>query len=134
MLETNELWVKALPEGTKEGYRVCAPHAFQENGRLCALAVNRFGIYNLLTALDDGFVEALPVDQNVAEDYVDVAAVIKHRRIMKGFSQGDLATRLGMTQQIVWYWENGYRQPDSHSLDRLENILGEFPAGLHSQE
>ena len=131
---TSEPWIKALPDGTINGYRVCVPHAFRQDGVLCALTVNRFGIFNLMTPSDDGFVDTLPVDQSDAEQYADVAAVIKHRRILYGLSQDDLATRLNATGQAVWFWENGYRSPDSHSLDKLESILGEFPAGLHSQQ
>ena len=113
---------------------MCASTAFRQDGELCALALNRFGIFNLLIGSDDGFVETLHVDQEDAERHADVAAVIKHRRIVKGYSQDDLAARLHVTGQAIWFWENGYRSPDSHSLDKLEDILGEFPAGLHPQQ
>ena len=125
---TNKSWIYALPDGSRDGYRVCAPNSIQTDDHLCALAINNYGIFNLLYALDDGYVELLPVDQTVAEHYSDVAAIIKHRRIFHGLSQDDLATRLHVTQTAVWYWENGYRVPNKYSIDTIKKILGDFPA------
>lgn len=123
-------WIKALPNGTKDGYRVCCPDAVRVGDDLCALAINRSGFYTLLLEKEDGWISEIGVSQSFAESCGDTASVIKHRRSRKGWKQIDLANAVGVDKQAVWYWENGYRSPSGASLERLQKALGEFPAEL----
>lgn len=49
--------------------------------------------------------------------------MIKDLRIKSGMSQADLATTLGVSQQMVSQWENGIKHPRVNNLLRLAEIF-----------
>lgn len=44
---------------------------------------------------------------------------IKEMRLSKGFTQMELAARLGITPSHVWLWETGRTLPDSRYLESI---------------
>jgi repressor LexA len=49
---------------------------------------------------------------------------MRELRVEKGFTQGEVAARLGVTQQAVGRWEKGITSPDPAALLRLAEIFG----------
>lgn len=49
---------------------------------------------------------------------------IKKYREEKGYTQEEVARRLGVTQGAVWQWENGKTLPRPATLCELADILG----------
>ena len=57
------------------------------------------------------------------------------RRKEKGFTQKELAERLGLTDKAISRWENGHGFPDIESLEPLARELGvTLPELLHGEE
>lgn len=52
-----------------------------------------------------------------------IARTIKMSRVRKGYTQQQIADRLGKSQQVVAHWETGYSQPDLGTLCELLNLL-----------
>lgn len=48
---------------------------------------------------------------------------IKKFRTLKGFSQEQLANKVGLSRQTITNWENGYREPDLDKAFKLAEIL-----------
>jgi len=48
---------------------------------------------------------------------------LKKYRILKGYSQNDIAEKLFVTRQCVSKWEKGVTQPDLQTLTRLSEVL-----------
>lgn len=51
------------------------------------------------------------------------AASLKYYRVRLGYSQGDLAIKLKITQQAVSLWENGTKTPRLRELERIASAL-----------
>lgn len=49
---------------------------------------------------------------------------IRAKRIAKGWSQYDLADRLGVSRPAVSYWEAGINRPTAEYAARLREMLG----------
>ncbi len=49
---------------------------------------------------------------------------LKYCREQKGFSQTDIAEKLGVTQQAIAKWETGEAMPRADKLPQLAKILG----------
>jgi len=48
---------------------------------------------------------------------------LKMIRISRGMSQEALAKAIGVTQQAIWNYENGIREPDLDTLRKLTEAL-----------
>lgn len=48
---------------------------------------------------------------------------IKDLRLEKGVSQNKLAKALGLTQQAISAYENGLREPDLETLNKIANFF-----------
>lgn len=57
----------------------------------------------------------------------DFRAWLRAARKSRGWSQGDLALRLGVGQQAVSNWERGRTVPDRDMLQLVHNVLGAAP-------
>jgi transcriptional regulator with XRE-family HTH domain len=54
-----------------------------------------------------------------------------HRlRKLRGFTQGELATRLGVSKPTVWAWEQGRARPIEERLEAIAEALGVDPTEL----
>lgn len=60
----------------------------------------------------------------------DVGAILAAARRVKGMSQRQLATRLGVSQGCVAYWEQGRRELTVTKLYLVSRVLGIHPAAL----
>jgi transcriptional regulator with XRE-family HTH domain len=54
----------------------------------------------------------------------DFGSRISHLRTAKGLSLQDLADRLEVSRQAVWYWESGQRLPRAELFQKLAQTLG----------
>lgn len=54
----------------------------------------------------------------------EAGAKIRIARIMKGFSQEELAKRLNVSQVTVCLWENGITFPRANNLVKVSGLLG----------
>ncbi len=59
---------------------------------------------------------------------------IRDRRIQFGWTQQQLADKLGVTDITISNWENGHSCPQPSNLQAIENALGELPAFATSVE
>lgn len=48
---------------------------------------------------------------------------IKKARIKKGYSQAELAEKIGVSQAAIYYWENGKREPNFETIHKIANAL-----------
>lgn len=48
---------------------------------------------------------------------------IRTFRKQNGFSQAQLANKIGVSQTAVFYWENGTREPDVKTIIRISELL-----------
>ena len=53
-----------------------------------------------------------------------LAERIKAQRIAKGYSQEEVAGRLGVSRQAVAKWENGQSAPSTENLFKLAEVFG----------
>ena len=53
--------------------------------------------------------------------------IITKHRIAKGFSQNELAKRLGVTQTTISFWETGKKFPQSKHLLECSELLDFSP-------
>lgn len=49
---------------------------------------------------------------------------IRAWRTERGWTQRELADRIGVTYQAVWYWEHGERVPGGTKMRELARVLG----------
>nr|WP_166180967.1 helix-turn-helix transcriptional regulator [Altererythrobacter segetis] len=49
-----------------------------------------------------------------------------------GLTMDQLAKRLGVSRQTLWYWETGQRRPREDRLAELQRALDSFPRNSHS--
>lgn len=54
----------------------------------------------------------------------DLHSNLKRARLEKGFTQNDIAAKLGLSRQAVSRWENGAAYPDIDNLILLSEIYG----------
>ena len=55
---------------------------------------------------------------------------IKKARLNKGYTQTELAEKLGISTVSVWMWETGKRFPRMTRLKQIADILGTEPYKL----
>ena len=75
--------------------------------------------------------KAVPAtDRSIAEDDSPTAAPsalaarLTELRERRGFSIAQMATRLGVSRQALWYWETGQRAPRKNLLQRIAREFG----------
>jgi transcriptional regulator with XRE-family HTH domain len=61
-----------------------------------------------------------PPDESIGEQ-------LKRHRETRGWSQAEVAARLGVTVSVLWRWESGRRKPRGGYLARVYALLGEDP-------
>lgn len=67
----------------------------------------------------------IPVDYTTISDKVTIGQCIKYWRIRHGYSQAELAERIGVAgPNVVAMWENGRRKPQKQYRLRLAEQLG----------
>lgn len=49
---------------------------------------------------------------------------LKLKRIEKGFTQEELAKKIGVFRMTIYYYESGKRKPNSDMLVKLSDALG----------
>lgn len=49
----------------------------------------------------------------------EIGQVLRAAREAKGFTQKQVAEKLGRKQQVIGHWETGYAQPDANTLFEL---------------
>ena len=54
----------------------------------------------------------------------EIGHILKGLRTSCGFTQKEVAEKLGRKQQIIGHWETGYAQPDANTLFTLCDIYG----------
>jgi transcriptional regulator with XRE-family HTH domain len=54
---------------------------------------------------------------------MDIGNLIRIGRAKKGWSQDDLADKLGVHKQSVFRWESGKAVPDGNTLIQITNLL-----------
>ena len=65
-----------------------------------------------------------------------IAQRIKEQRSIKGWSQNELALRLGLTQDSISLWEKGKRLPDTPyiiMLSKIFDISADYLLGLEDE-
>lgn len=66
-------------------------------------------------------------EQDLPTDFSDRLTELRESR---GLSIEQLAKRLRVSRQALWYWETGQRTPRKHLLSRLAEELGVFDSDL----
>ena len=56
-----------------------------------------------------------------------VGAALKHHRETHGWTQADVAGRLGVSVSVLWRWESGQRHPVGRYLAKVYGFLGDDP-------
>lgn len=80
----------------------------------------RFGKPLPSAAVSAALLKALPVDQSESPLPRRLAAL----RQSRGWTMEELAERLGVSRQSVWYWETGKRQPKKAMLASIAKQFG----------
>lgn len=57
----------------------------------------------------------------------DIATQIKQLRLNAKMTQKELATRLGVSQNAVFNWENGKREPSAETIEKIAFIFDVLP-------
>ena len=57
---------------------------------------------------------------------------IKRRRLFIGMTQGELAQKIDVSRQSIYYWESGLRRPKKELLPKIAEALGCTEADLLS--
>jgi transcriptional regulator with XRE-family HTH domain len=85
-------------------------------------------------ALSAALLRASPPDAAEREEHAPGIHPFPERmatlREERGWSVEQLARRLGVSRQSVWYWECGRRHPKPGMMRRIENIFGLGERGL----
>ena len=55
---------------------------------------------------------------------MNIAKKIKELRISNKLTQKQLAQQLGVSQNAVYLWENGLREPNLDMLEKISSVLG----------
>ncbi len=63
----------------------------------------------------------------------NIGAILRERRISKGISQNELASKAGITQTFLSLVEHGNRVPSYNVLQRIADVLGEDAAHLEQE-
>lgn len=67
----------------------------------------------------------IPVDYATISDRVTIGQCIKYWRLRHGYSQAELAERIGVASpNVIAMWENGRRKPQKQYRLRLAEHLG----------
>ena len=82
-------------------------------------------------AVSAALLRARPTDQSATgttdvpeQALPDFGGRLAELRAAKGLSLQDLADRLEVSRQAVWYWESGQRLPRAELFQKLAHILG----------
>ena len=81
-------------------------------------------------AVSAALLRSRPTDQSAVPADVpelaspDFASRLAELRTAKGLSLQDLADRLEVSRQAVWYWESGQRLPRAELFQKLAQVLG----------
>lgn len=51
-------------------------------------------------------------------------------RVLRGYTQQELAERCSVTKEAIKYWESGVHEPSSSNLLQLSRVLGVEPGTL----
>lgn len=57
-------------------------------------------------------------------EYIQIGSRIKKTRIEKGFTQREMAAKLGLSNSTYSNYENNYREPKYEILEKVSEILG----------
>lgn len=63
----------------------------------------------------------------------NIGSILRERRIRKGLSQSELASKIGITQTFLSLVEHGKRIPSYDVLQRIAEVLGEDAAQLERE-
>ena len=67
----------------------------------------------------------IPVDYATISDRVTIGQCIKYWRLRYGYSQAELAERIGVSSpNVIAMWENAHRKPQKQYRLRLAEQLG----------
>lgn len=55
-------------------------------------------------------------------------------RNLQGFSRKEIATRLAVSEQTIWQYENGYIEPKFETINQLKDIFDVTPQFFYSKE
>lgn len=66
---------------------------------------------------------------------LQIARVVRQGRIARGWTQQELADKVGVNKQSVYHWESAKHPPEPENIEHLESILGVdlSPPSLASQ-
>lgn len=111
-----------LGEETSRRWRVCAPQAMTDGEHTFVLLINNY------TGMVRGYTDKgrwIDVTDNLTDliPFIDDAALIKRARIVRGFTQDEVAHYLQVTTQTVRNWEAGARRPAVQYVKRLQMLL-----------
>jgi ribosome-binding protein aMBF1 (putative translation factor) len=69
--------------------------------------------------------DSLTIEERIAaESIAQIAATIQRQRKILGYSQQELATKLGVSQTMVSRWENGEENFTVHTLAKISAAIG----------
>ena len=57
-------------------------------------------------------------------------STLKELREEKVLTQEELAARIGVTKQMIWYWEKGLSMPRPVHIRKLAEIYGKEPGEM----
>jgi len=66
--------------------------------------------------------ERKPIIQIIAES--PTGRKIAMLRVLKGYSQQQLAEKCGLSKETIYAWENNRRNPEPRSLRDVSKVLG----------
>ena len=55
---------------------------------------------------------------------MELGKILKEKRISKGLTQAELASKAGVTIRAITYWENGKKHMTVESADKVFRVLG----------
>ena len=68
---------------------------------------------------------------------LNFANILTELRKEKGLTPAQLAEKLGFGKTIIYYWENGKREPNSHALIEISkffNVPIEYLLGIENED
>ena len=69
--------------------------------------------------------ESMTTEESLTAKYIgQIAATIQRQRKAKGYTQQELANKIGVTQVMISRWENGEENFTVATLAKISNALG----------